>query len=109
MTFTETLALIWVFILAFVCMLLKAGAKETPQQRDEKYYRRAVEIAGGVYVGIQKCDIDHSLDCVLFNSQKTGSTLAIKVSNFSAVGVENRIEKHNHDWEVAQENAHVII
>ena len=95
MTLTETIALIWVLLLAAFCFIWgRLVTKQTPRQQDEAYYRRVVSVAGGVYVGIQECDVDHSLDCVLFNSPISGSTLAVKVKDFTAVAVEMRLEEH---------------
>jgi hypothetical protein len=112
------IVLVWTFLLAFYFCVLKAGKKRVPtfgtysraySRADERYFRRGVEVAGGEYVGIQECDVDHSLDCVLFNSPLTGSTLAVKVENFSAVAVENKLGEHHHQWEVSQENARLIV
>ena len=96
------IALVWVFLLAFYFCILKAGKKRVPMVDTgdvDAYYRRAVEVAGGSYVGIQECDVDHSLDCVLFNSSKTGSTLAVPVEDFTAVAVEHKLAQHEHEWE----------
>jgi hypothetical protein len=110
MKLAEMLALAWVFILLAFYSLIKAGSKRVPAvDIRADYFRRSVAVAGGEYVGIQECDVDHSLDCVLFNSPLTGSTLAVKVGNFTAVAVENRLAAHHHDWEVSQENARLII
>lgn len=105
MKFAEIVALVWVFVLAFVFAILKAGKKKVPpfdlySIAFREYCRRSVKVAGGEYVGIQECDVDHSLDCVLFNSPLTGSTLAVKVDNFSKESVSDKLEEHHHQWEV---------
>ena len=101
MKFAEIVVLVWVFILVFVFMILKIGKKKVPPVYSSvDYFRRGVKVAGGEYVGIQECDVDHSLDCVLFNSPLTGSTLAVKVENFSEESVIARLEEHHHQWEV---------
>ena len=101
MKFIEVVALVWVFVLAFVFAILKIGKKKVPAvDTSADYFRRGVKAAGGEYVGIQECDVDHSLDCVLFNSPLTGSTLAVKVENFSEESVIARLEEHHHQWEV---------
>jgi hypothetical protein len=66
----------------------------------ETYYRCVVEVAGGQYVGIQEGVSEGVKNdgLVLFNSPKTGSTLAVKEKDFTAVVVENRLKHHEHKW-----------
>jgi hypothetical protein len=101
---------IYLFIIAGVCKFLEICKKPTPSACDdacakvksdlEAYYRRAVEVAGGIYVGIQEGESDgeKSDGLVLFNSPKTGSTLAVKEENFTAVAVQNRLDRHEQEW-----------
>jgi hypothetical protein len=102
------IAVLYLWVLASVCGILAVFKKRTEHvnptpaytKSDDAYFRRAVEVAGGVYVGIQECgDAPTVNDLVLFNSPKTGSTLALKVKDFTAQGVANRIEAHEYELE----------
>jgi hypothetical protein len=96
-----SIAVVYLFGVALVCKILDHCGRKTPKPVGtraelEAYYRRGVEVAGGQYVGIQECEGLDSL--ILFNSPKTGSTLAVKESNFTSVAVQNRIEQHESEW-----------
>lgn len=62
----------------------------------DKYYRKIVESVGGQWVGIQETGMDE--DLVLFNSLKTGSTLAVKTSACNEETVANRLAMHEDNW-----------
>jgi hypothetical protein len=54
-----------------------------------KLVQALVEKGGGIWIGIQECEgMDY--DLVLFNSPKTGSTLALKTSEITPL----RVQKH---------------
>jgi hypothetical protein len=59
--------------------------------------RTAVEQGGGVWVGIQDDGGPYLL--VLFNSPKTGSTLALKASGLTASKVRAHISSSNKKFE----------
>jgi hypothetical protein len=63
-----------------------------------EYLKEQVEDAKAEYVGIQECE-GVGYDLVLFNSPKTGSTLAVK-SNVDDVrdAVAKRLAAHDRDW-----------
>lgn len=67
-------------------------SKKTLDEVYEKHYRDIVDEAGGIWVGIQECDVDHRLDCVLFNIKQHGSTLAVKLDGCTVAKVQKRIE-----------------
>src|ERR1700677_1126410 len=99
-TIIGSIAVLYLFGVALVCKILDHCGRKTPKPVDtraelEAYYRRGVEVAGGQYVGIQEGGI-HNL--VLFNRPKTGSTLAVRESYFSATAVQNRLEQHEQEW-----------
>jgi hypothetical protein len=95
-----TTLILWATAYFLFVVLLARLLKRTHETQSfsdiGEYYRRAVEAAGGEYVGIQECEGRESL--ILFNSPKTGSTLAVKESNFTSVAVQNRIEQHEAEW-----------
>lgn len=88
-------AVVYLFGVAAVCKFMDICKKPTPKPDLNAYYRRAVEVAGGQYVGIQE---GGTFNLVLFNSPKTGSTLAVKEKDFTAVAVQNRLEQHEQEW-----------
>jgi hypothetical protein len=55
--------------------------------------KACVEEGGGVWVGIQDC-APHT-DLVLFNSPKTGSTLALKTTEITPELVRSKIKNSN--------------
>ncbi len=60
-------------------------------------YQEMVKQGGGIWVGIQQGE--GGLDSlVLFNSQKTGSTLAVKCGAMSPDAVARRIAMHDDKW-----------
>ena len=62
------------------------------------FFKQMVADGGGIWVGIQECE-GKTYDLVLFNSPKTGSTLAMKTdSGISAYSVREYIREHNHMW-----------
>jgi hypothetical protein len=64
----------------------------------EKFFRDVVKAGGGIWVGIQEYE-GETYDLVLFNSPKTGSTLALKTnSGVTAHSVRERIHEHNQMW-----------
>jgi len=69
----------------------------------ERFFCDIVEKGGGIWVGIQDCP-DHAWDLVLFNSPKTGSTLALKTNKISATAVREHIRKHNKEWKKLEHN-----
>jgi hypothetical protein len=91
------MVVLYLWVVLYVSKVLQYCGRETPAVDMDAYYRRAVTVAGGVYVGIQECD-DPSLNCVLFNHPHTGSTLAVKESDFTAVAVENKLNAHEAQW-----------
>ena len=92
------LAIAWLWVIAFVCIFLRRiDYRSVPELDGSGYYRRACEVAGAEYVGIQEVEGGDNL--VLFNSRKTGSTLAVKEKNFTTVAVENRLDAHEYEWE----------
>jgi hypothetical protein len=102
-TIIGSIAVVYLFGVALVCKILDHCGSKTPKPVDtraelEAYYRRGVEVAGGVYVGIQEIEGESGL--VLFNHPKTGSTLAVSEKNFTAVAVENRLGQHEVEWGV---------
>lgn len=64
----------------------------------ENYFRKEVEAGGGVWVGIQECE-GWPYDLVLFNSPKTGSTLALSTAKISGQAVLDHIHASNRQWE----------
>ena len=58
---------------------------------------------GGVWVGIQECE-GWPYDLVLFNSPKTGSTLALSTVKISAQAVWEHIHASNRQWEELNAN-----
>jgi hypothetical protein len=83
----------WLWAIAFICGFMRICKKPVPKLEGSDYYRRACDVAGAKYVGIQ--EVEGGDDLVLFNSPKTGSTLAVKEKDFTVVAVENRLEAHN--------------
>jgi hypothetical protein len=72
-------------------VLLDGAWQVVPQTK----YRETVRIAGGTYVGIQHGYQEGAADnLVLFNSPKTGSTLAVRESDFCYIAVVKRLEEH---------------
>ena len=99
-TIIGSIAVVYLFGVALVCKILDHCGRKTPKPVDtraelEAYYRRGVEVAGGEYVGIQE---GGTFNLVLFSSLKTGSTLAVKEKDFTAVAVQNRIKQHEAEW-----------
>ncbi len=95
-----TIVVLYLLGAAAFCKAMALFTRSTPKPFNilEAYYRRAVEFAGGEYVGIQKCY--GMSDLVLFNSRKTGSTLAVKKTKFTAIAVQNILEQHEAEWGV---------
>jgi hypothetical protein len=60
----------------------------------DKYFRRFVEDGGGQWVGIQECE-GRDYDLILFNSPKTGSTLALRTTEVTAQRVWESIHESN--------------
>jgi hypothetical protein len=73
-------------------VLLDGAWQVVPQTK----YPETVRIAGGTYVGIQ--EVDGADNLVLFNSPKTGSTLAVRESDFCYIAVVKRLEAHEAQW-----------
>jgi hypothetical protein len=61
---------------------------------EQAYFRRIVADGGGVYVGIQE---GLAYDLVLFNSPKTGTTLALKYP-ITSTRVREHIQESNRRW-----------
>jgi len=97
-----TILILWAILSILLAALVGKRLKHSRESQTVDvgdYYRRAVEVAGGQYVGVQEVEGMDSL--VLFNSPKTGSTLAVKESNFTSVAVQNRIEQHESEWGIS--------
>jgi len=59
--------------------------------------KAAVEEGGGIWVGVQECEgMLYSL--ALFNSRRTGSTLALKTTEITPELVRSHIRKHEALW-----------
>lgn len=67
------------------------SAYEAYKQDVEASARACVEEGGGVWVGIQEHERHTPL--VLFNSRKTGSTLALKTTEITPELVRNKIRE----------------
>jgi hypothetical protein len=116
-----TAAVLYLFLVAGVCFILDAFRnknvpKPTPkpelpgvfpkhtavlidgawQAVPQAQYPETVRIAGGTYVGIQ--EVEGADNLVLFNSPKTGSTLAVRESDFCYIAVVKRLEAHEAQW-----------
>lgn len=83
---------------------MSANLKGTPVQRHETIgamlqhrYREYVVQGGGIWVGIQRGEAGME-SLVLFNSQKTGSTLALKCGAMSPDAVARKIALHDDKW-----------
>ena len=72
-------------------------AKKSLDEVYEKYWKKIVEHGGGKYVGIQETGGDD--DLVLFNSLKSGSTLAIKTSVCTADAVAVKLALHEDKYD----------
>ncbi len=73
-------------------------AKKSLTEVYETYLRRQVEQGGGEYVGIQEYE-GARYDLVLFNSPRTGSTLAVKSNIDNLAGaVRRRMDASNKEW-----------
>ncbi len=75
------------------------GGNDVKKSLDEveaDYFKRIVKNGGGQYVGIQECE-GHD-DLVLFNSPKTGSTLAVKAGACTSDAVATRLALHEDKW-----------
>lgn len=58
-----------------------------------------VENAGGIYVGIQKGDLDLNLGpLVLFQHPVTGTTLAVKLNDLTEAAVRQRLLDASQKW-----------
>ena len=66
-----------------------------------KFFRKQVEEAGGIWVGIQEY-LGHEYDLVLFNHPTTGSTLAVRTDCVSVTAVRARLAEHSQQWERAR-------
>jgi len=79
-----------------MCKVLEfCGRTPSPSLRDDAaYYRRVIEAAGLRYVGIQE-GLSYSL--VLFDAP-SGSTLAVKASEFTLSKVQERLAEHEEEW-----------
>lgn len=82
---------------------MSANLKGTPVQRHETIgamlqhrYREYVAQGGGIWVGIQRVEMGD--DLILFNPQKTGSTLALKCNAMSPDAVARKIALHDDKW-----------
>ena len=53
--------------------------------------KQIVEEGGGIWVGVQDCS--SFIDLALFNSPKTGSTLALRVNDVTVKNVSEKIRK----------------
>ena len=88
-----------VYAIAYAMMRISGRSTPTPDIPyycvREDYYRRACVVAGCRYVGIQEGGM---FNLVLFNSPRTGSTLALKEDEFSATAVRERIKTHEAKW-----------
>ena len=62
-----------------------------------RWFRDIVEAGGGIWVGIQECE-GKDYDLVLFNSPKTGSTLALRTDKITQDEVWEHIHAHNKEW-----------
>jgi hypothetical protein len=73
-------------------------AKKTLDQVEQSYFRRIVTEGGGDYVGIQEWE-GKPYDLLLFNSKRTGSTLALKTTGcVTSEVVAARIHEHEREW-----------
>jgi hypothetical protein len=94
------IAIVWVWVLAFVILFMKIAKKSTPTvfEHDTEWYARACYAGNALYRGVQEVEgDDRSQDLVLFNAP-SGSTLALRAKEFSAMAVLNRVTKHQEDW-----------
>ena len=71
--------------------------KKNLDQVEQSYFRRIVTEGGGDYVGIQEW-LSADYDLVLFNSTRTGSTLALPTTTISANRVRVHIHEHHRQW-----------
>jgi hypothetical protein len=90
-----------VIVCCFLRICKKPAPKPTPVRLDTawpntSYYEWACAIAGGKYVGIQEVEGGDNL--VLFNSLKTGSTLAVKEKDFYTATAYDRCRQHDLQW-----------
>lgn len=70
--------------------------KQTLDQVELHYFKTVVKNGGGEYVGIQE---GLTFDLVLFNSPKTGTTLALKTTDpIDSDVVAARIRESNKKW-----------
>ena len=67
------------------------------RQDVEASARTCVKEGGGIWVGIQK-EEGMLYDLVLFNSPKTGSTLALKTTVITPEAVRRRIKNSNEQF-----------
>jgi hypothetical protein len=67
-------------------------AEEMYRQDVKASARACVEEGGGIWVGIQSGTL------VLFNSKKTGSTLALKTTEITPEAVRRRIKNSNEQF-----------
>jgi hypothetical protein len=72
-------------------------AESIYRQDVEASARACVEEGGGIWVGIQK-EEGMLYDLVLFNSPKTGSTLALKTTVITPEAVRRRIKNSNEQF-----------
>lgn len=100
------LMMLWVALIAIwfggwgaIASLLGISKKPAPlpPRVREEYFRKLVEEGGGQWVGTQECE-GLPYDLILFNSRKTGSTLAVKTTAMSATAVRERLHDHESEW-----------
>lgn len=87
-------------IYALFSVLVEVRKRPVPAvSTSESLARLAVKNGGGQWVGVQENE-GMPYDLVLFNSPKTGSTLALKDSDITAEGVRRSIKESDAKFDI---------